>query len=158
MEIIDQVIQKHGTEQQALIPILLDIQNEYNYLPKETLAALAERMNLPLLRIVQVASFYRVFSLTPRGKHILTVCTGTACHVRGGERLLDQLQRDLDIEPGETTPDGLFTLEAVNCLGACALAPVMVVDGKAHGMMTASKVTKLLGTLGAKQEVEHESV
>ena len=141
---IDGILDKHGLEQRALIPSLLEIQNKYNYLPSDALQLVAERMKIPQIQVYQVASFYKAFSLKPRGKHILTVCLGTACHVRGGELLLDQIDRLLHIKPGETTKDMQFTVEAVNCLGCCALGPVMVVDGKYFGSMGVSKVERVL--------------
>jgi len=144
MGYIDDVIDKYGKEQRGLIPSLLEIQNEYHYLPVEALQRVSERMSIPKIQIYQVASFYKAFSLKPRGKYIITVCLGTACHVRGGQMLIDQVGRLLDIKPGENTKDMQFTLEAVNCLGCCALGPVMVLDGKYFGSMAASKVEKVL--------------
>jgi NADH:ubiquinone oxidoreductase subunit E len=144
MGYIDDVIDKFGKEQRGLIPSLLEIQNEYHYLPVEALQRVSERMAIPKIQVYQVASFYKAFSLKPRGKHIITVCLGTACHVRGGQMLIDQVGRLLDIKPGENTKDMQFTLEAVNCLGCCALGPVMVLDGKYFGSMAASKVEKVL--------------
>jgi NADH-quinone oxidoreductase subunit E len=141
---IDGILDKHGLEQRALIPSLLAIQNTYNYLPADALKRVSERMKIPAIQVYQVASFYKAFSLKPRGKHIVTVCLGTACHVRGGELLLDQIDRLLHIKPGETTKDMQFTVEAVNCLGCCALGPVMVVDGKYFGSMVVSKVERVL--------------
>ena len=141
---IDGIIDQHGLEQRSLIPSLLAIQNAYNYLPADALQRVADRMQIPPIQVYQVASFYKAFSLKPRGKHIVTVCLGTACHVRGGELLLDQIDRLLHIKPGQTTNDMQFTVEAVNCLGCCALGPVMVVDGKYFGSMVVSKVERVL--------------
>jgi NADH-quinone oxidoreductase subunit E len=141
---VDSIIAKYGQENRGLIPALLDIQNEYHYLPPEALKRVAERMNIPMIRVYQVASFYKAFSLEPRGKHIITVCLGTACHVRGGEFIVDQIVRLLAIKPGETSKDMQFTLEAVNCLGCCSLGPVMVIDGKYYGNMAVSKVERVL--------------
>ncbi|MGD8753194.1 MAG: NAD(P)H-dependent oxidoreductase subunit E, partial [Anaerolineales bacterium] len=125
-------------------PSLLEIQDVYHYLPPEVLQRVAERLKIPAIRVHQVAEFYKAFSLEPRGKHLITVCLGTACHVRGAEYLVDQIGRVLDIEPGETSRDMLYTLEAVNCLGCCALGPVMVIDGKYYGNMAISKVERVL--------------
>jgi NADH:ubiquinone oxidoreductase subunit E len=150
---VDTIIDKNGLEQRALIPSLLEIQTEYHYLPQEVLARVAERMNIPLIQVFQVASFYKAFSLEPRGKHTVTVCLGTACHVRGGVRLIEQVGRMLEIEPGQTTKDMQFTLEAVSCLGCCALGPVMVVDGKYYGNMVASKVEKVIQKYRETEEV-----
>jgi NADH-quinone oxidoreductase subunit E len=141
---VDAIIDKYGTSDRGLIPSLLEIQDVYHYLPPEILQRVAERLNVPAIRVHQVAEFYKAFSLEPRGKHLITVCLGTACHVRGAEYLVDQIGRVLDIEPGETSSDMLYTLEAVNCLGCCALGPVMVIDGKYYGNMAISKVERVL--------------
>lgn len=141
---VDTILARHGMEQKGLINALLEIQDAFHYLPSEAIKIVSEQMNIPLIQIYQVASFYKVFSLEPRGEHIVTVCLGTACHVRGGELLIDQVGRVLEIGPGETTQDMKFTLEAVNCLGCCALGPVMVVDGKYYGNMAVSKVERVL--------------
>ncbi|MGD2156227.1 MAG: NAD(P)H-dependent oxidoreductase subunit E [Anaerolineales bacterium] len=149
---VDAIIDKYGTSDRGLIPSLLEIQDVYHYLPPEILQRVAERLNVPAIRVHQVAEFYKAFSLEPRGKHLITVCLGTACHVRGAEYLVDQIGRVLDIEPGETSSDMLYTLEAVNCLGCCALGPVMVIDGKYYGNMAISKVERVLNKY-MKQEV-----
>ena len=149
---VDAIIDRNGLSQRALIPSLLEIQDEYHYLPREALERVAERMTLPVIQVHQVAEFYKAFSLTPRGKHIITVCLGTACHVRGADYIVDQVERLFGIKPGETTEDMLFTLEAVNCLGCCALGPVMVVDGKYYGNMAISKVERILNRY-KKEEV-----
>lgn len=141
---IDALVDKYGGEHRALTTILQDIQDEYYYLPREALQRVSERMGLPLIQVYQVAKFYKAFSLEPRGKHLITVCLGTACHVRGGVPIVEQLGRSLDIAPGKTTKDRRFTLETVNCLGCCALGPVMVVDGEYHGKMAASRVDRVL--------------
>jgi NADH:ubiquinone oxidoreductase subunit E len=127
-----------------LIPILQDIQEKYNYLPEESLREVADRLQVPLRDVYGVATFYRSFSLTPKGKHIFTVCVGTACHVRGGARLAKTISRELDIKPGETTEDMQFSLETVNCLGCCAIGPIMVADGEYHGQMTSQRALDLL--------------
>lgn len=141
---VDSIIDKYNAERSALISLLLDIQDHYYYLPQSALERVAEKMNVPSAQVYQVARFYKAFSLKPRGKHLLTVCLGTACHVRGGDRLVDQLSRLLKVAPGETTKDQLFTLQTVNCLGCCALGPVMVVDGTYYGKMSATKIEKIL--------------
>ncbi len=150
---VDEVIDRNGLEQRALIPTLLAIQDKYHYLPAEALERVAERMKLPTIHVHQVAEFYKAFSLEERGRHIITVCLGTACHVQGGNRLVDHVSRILEIEPGGTTVDKFFTLEAVNCLGTCAIAPVMTVDGKYYGNMAASKVEKVLDTYREQEAV-----
>ncbi len=141
---VDAIIDKHGTDRRALISLLLNIQDEFFYLPQEALERVAAKMDVPAVQVYQVARFYKAFSLQPRGKHLVTVCLGTACHVRGGERIVDQLGRLLQVAPGKTTEDRLFTLQTVNCLGCCALGPVMVVDGTYYGKMSATKIDKIL--------------
>jgi NADH:ubiquinone oxidoreductase subunit E len=140
----DAIIDKYVNEPGSLTAVLQDIQAEYNYLPPEALKHVSEKMALPLSQVLQVATFYKAFSLVPRGKHLVTVCLGTACHVRGGPRIVDQIERSLNIRAGGTTTDGLFTLETVNCVGACALGPMMIVDGEYHGQMVASRVDRVL--------------
>lgn len=149
---VEEIVSRHRGEPRALIEILQDIQAEHNYLPQELLVEVAQRLQLPLSRVCSVASFYNTFSLVPRGRHCLNVCLGTACHVQGSARVADQIGRILGIGPGETTEDLQFTMERVNCLGACALGPVMVVDGKYHGGMTPQKVEGVLKPYMASQE------
>ncbi len=144
MSKVDAIIEKHGAESRALIPLLLDVQKEFDYLPEEAMERVADKTGLPAIQVYQVARFYRAFSLTPRGKHVITVCVGTACHVRGGDSLVDHITKQLKLEPGETTEDREFTLETVNCLGCCALGPVMVVDGTYYGKMAPSKIMPIL--------------
>lgn len=155
---IDTIIDKFSSERSGLIPALLGIQDVYHYLPPEALDRVAEVMNIPMIQVQQVAEFYKVFSLEPRGEHIITVCLGTACHVQGGDRLVDELARMLNIKPGGTTPDMQFTLESVNCLGACSLGPVMTVDGKYYGHMAANKAEKLLAKYRSEDEEKEEEV
>ncbi|HUS04344.1 MAG TPA: NADH-quinone oxidoreductase subunit NuoE [Dehalococcoidia bacterium] len=130
-----------------LVPILQDIQEHYHYLPEEVLKEVADKLKLPLRDVYGVATFYRSFSLTPKGKHIITVCLGTACHVRGGERIVEIISRELGIRAGDTTEDLKFTLETVNCLGACALGPIVVIDSEYHGQMTTAKAARFLKEL-----------
>lgn len=156
MSKVDTIIEKHGFEHRGLIPSLLDIQKVFHYLPPDALQRVSERMQIPMIQVYQVASFYKAFSLEPRGEHMLTVCVGTACHVRGGDRLIDQVGRLLEINPGETTKDKLFTLEAVNCLGCCALGPVMVIDGKYYGNLAASKVKRVLDKYMKQEATEND--
>lgn len=141
---IDKIIKNYGRRKEFLICILQDIQAKYGYLPKDALTIVAQRLDIPLIQIYSVATFFKAFSLEPRGKHLINVCLGTACHVRGAERVSDKIKRDLGIEAGGTTKDRKFTLETVNCLGACALGPIMVLDGKYHGQMNAAKVDSIL--------------
>ena len=139
------ITDKYHNEKSSLISVLQDVQEKYNWLPPEALRMISERLCIPLIDVYSVATFYRAFSLTPRGKHVVTVCLGTACHVRGAPTVLDRVKNKLKIEPGCTTPDENFTLESVNCLGACALAPIVVVDGKYYGQSTVQKVDQIIG-------------
>ncbi len=141
---VDQLIAKCGADKSALIPILQDVQCEFNWLPPEAMRHVARKLEMPLIDVYGVATFYRSFSLTPRGKHIGTVCLGTACHVRGGQRIVDEVTRELGIGPGETTEDMSFTLETVNCLGCCAIGPILVLDGEYHGEMTPQRSLALI--------------
>ena len=133
---IDAIIGKHGGEASSLIQVLLEIQSENHWLPKEALERVASKLQVPMSRILHIATFYKAFSLVPKGRHEVHVCMGTACHVRGADRILDTLEARTGILPGETDLELKFSLETVNCLGCCALGPVMVVDGKTHGKLT----------------------
>lgn len=144
-EKIQSYIDKHDGKKDSLIAILQDIQNEHNYLPQEALRYVAKTLKVPLSDVVGVATFYRAFSLTPRGKHTCTVCLGTACHVRGGPKILDEFERRLKVRPGETTKDNKFTLETVACLGCCAIGPVVVVDKDYHAHTSVRQVGPILG-------------
>jgi len=141
---IDQIINKHKGEASSLIQILLEIQSEHHWLPKEALEKVSEKLNVPLSRIQHIVTFYKAFSLVPRGRHEIHVCMGTACHVRGAPRLLDTVQGLIGIKPGETDKDLKFSLETVNCLGCCALGPVMELDGKYHGKMVPGEIEGVL--------------
>jgi NADH-quinone oxidoreductase subunit E len=141
---VDRIISKYQGEEGTLIQVLLDVQNEYNWLPEGALRRVSEQLGVAFSEVYRTASFYKALSLTPRGRHVIRMCMGTACHVRGGPRILDKIEQTLKIRAGETTPDMKFTLERVNCLGCCALGPVMVIDGEAHGNLVAAKVEKIL--------------
>ena len=147
-EKIDQIIDKYAGEEGVLIQLLLDVQRELNWVPKEVVQRISERLHVPLSQIYRVASFYKSMSLKPRGKHLVNVCLGTACQVRGGPRLMDRVREVLGINPGETTQDMKFTLERVNCLGCCALGPVMVVDGEYHGKIMPAKAEEIIKSYG----------
>ncbi|MGZ3495193.1 MAG: complex I 24 kDa subunit family protein [Thermodesulfobacteriota bacterium] len=142
---IDAIIDRYEGKESSILAILQDIQAKEKYLPKETLELVGERLRIPINKIYRIATFYRAFSLTPRGLHEIQVCLGTACHVRGGIRIVDRLMAELGIRQGETTPDRKFTLETVNCLGVCASGPIMVVDGHYFGKMSAAQVKGVLG-------------
>lgn len=142
-----QIVKKHGGDKSALIAVLQDIQEALNYLPKEALKTAAKAMNIPVSRVYEVATFYTAFSLKPRGENIVKICMGTACHVRGAAAIQDKLERTLGIKPGETTADKKFSLETVNCVGACALGPVVVINTEYHGQVTMAKVDKIIGKI-----------
>lgn len=141
---IDQIVEKYAGKEGVLIQLLLDVQKELNWVPKEAIQRISERYQIPISQIYRVASFYKAMSLTPRGKHVVNVCLGTACHVRGGPRIMDSAKEVLGVSGGETTQDMKYTLERVNCLGCCALGPVMVVDGEYHGKVVPAKVKEIL--------------
>lgn len=138
------ILARHGDDRGGLIAVLEELQAQYGYLPGEALRTVSEETGRPLVDVYGVATFYRAFSLAPRGRHLVCACLGTACHVRGAPRVVEELQGQLGIQVGQTTPDGEFTLEAVNCLGACALGPVVVIDGRYFSKMRRSKVRHLL--------------
>jgi len=144
-EKVDAIIEKYKGDKGFLVSILQDIQSEYNHLPKEALCHVSENLGIPVSKVYSVATFYRAFTLKPRGDHLVYVCLGTACHVRGASRILEGIERKLKIKAGETTGDTKYTLGTVNCLGACALGPIVVVDQEYHGQMNLSKVDKLFG-------------
>lgn len=144
---VDQIIDKHECEASSLIQILLEIQSENHWLPKAALERVAERLQVPLTRILHIATFYTAFSLVPKGQHEIHICQGTACHVRGARRVLDTVQDLTGIKPGETDLDLKFSLETVNCLGCCALGPVMEIDGKTHGNMAPAMIADVLKKL-----------
>lgn len=141
---INTILEKHGYEGSSIIAILQDLQEEKNYLPENDLVYISENLPIPLTRIYRIATFYNAFSLIPRGKYPINVCLGTACHVRGAPMVLDRLKLELGIDVGEVTEDGLFSLETVNCLGACAMGPIVVVGKDYHGQMTPAKVGSAL--------------
>ena len=136
---IEQIISKYPDDASSLIQILLEIQRENRWLPDEALEKVSHKLHVPINRIQHIVTFYKAFSLVPKGRHEIHVCTGTACHVRGAPRLLDSVQDLLGIGPGETDPDFRFSLETVGCVGCCALGPVMVIDGEYHGKMAPAK-------------------
>jgi NADH-quinone oxidoreductase subunit E len=138
------ILEKHGNRIDSLIMILQDVQRIYHYLPEEAMRIVSDRLEIPFSQVYEVATFYRSFSLVPRGEHEIRVCLGTACHLRGGPRILENFERELGVRCGATTADGAFTLETVNCVGACALAPLVVVDDEYHGNSTASAVRGIL--------------
>jgi len=147
-----EIVKKHGKDKSALIAVLQDIQESFNYLPKDALKTAGKALGVPFSRVYEVATFYTAFSLKPRGEHIVKICMGTACHVRGAAAIQDKMERTLCIKPGETTPDNKFSLETINCVGACALGPVVVIDTEYHGQMTMNKVDKVIGKFKGEGE------
>ena len=143
-EKVDQILKDREGSSYELIEILQDVQKAYSYLPEGVLRVVARRVEVPLIEVFRVANFYKSFTLSPRGRYLLTICTGTACHIRGSSRFRDEVVRELNVVPGETTEDGIFTVETVNCLGACALGPVVVLNGKYHSHMTTKRLRDLI--------------
>lgn len=144
LEKVDKIIDRYPAKQGILIQLLLDIQNEFNWIPEAAIVRISERLQVPVSQIYRIASFYKVMSLDPIGRHLIQVCLGTACHVRGGPKIRDKVEECLKIKTGGTTSDMKFTLRRVNCLGCCALGPVMVVDNDYHGKITTAKVKEVL--------------
>ena len=141
---LDKIIMKHKGKPGGLIPVLEEAQVALEYLPMSVQKKIAKELNLPLSRVYGVVTFYSFFTMTPRGKHCVRVCLGTACYVRGGKAIKETLEKEFGIKEGETTPDRMFTLETIRCLGACGLGPVVVVDEEVHGRMKPSKIKEML--------------
>jgi NADH:ubiquinone oxidoreductase subunit E len=151
---LETILENRQSQPHQLIEVLQDVQETFGYISEEAMITVSKELGVPLIEVYRVANYYKAFSLAPRGRHIITVCMGTACHVRGAPRMLDEVRGQLGIEPGQTTSDGMFTLERVNCLGACALGPIVVMDGKYHRNMTPNKLRKLVQSVrGTKKEV-----
>lgn len=146
IEKIDHIIDKQGGAASSLIQILLEIQREFNWLPSQALQRVSERLNVPWAQIQHIATFYKAFSLVPKGRHQVHICMGTACHVRGANRVLDKVTDVTGLGPGETDLDLKFSVETVNCLGCCALGPVMEIDGKMHGKLSPAETPKVLSS------------
>ena len=128
----------------ALIPVLHEVQDGYGYLPEEVLHVVSDELSIPMTEIYGVASFYSFFSLEPKGEHVIRVCLGTACYIKGSQAILDRLTQELHVSVGKTTEDGKFTLDATRCLGACGLAPVMTIGEKVYGRLAPNDITKIL--------------
>jgi NADH-quinone oxidoreductase subunit E len=143
-EKVGRVLQKYQRDKSALIDVLHDTQSEIGYLPKEALEEVHKGLDVPLSRVYSVATFFKAFSLQPRGRHLINVCMGTACHVRGADKVLEQMEKELGIKRGGSTRDLKFTLETVNCVGACALGPMVIIGEDYHGEMTPEKVGEVL--------------
>ena len=143
-EQIDRIIDRFDARPGALIMILMETQHHHRWLPKEALERISERLGVPLAKVQQIAAFYKTFSLVPRGDHEVHVCTGTSCHLRGAQKVLDAVYEVAGIRPGETDADAKFSLTAVNCMGTCALGPVMQVDGTHHGRLAPRRAADVL--------------
>ena len=141
---IEAIVKKYGGDKGQLVSILQDIQSEERYLPRESLDEVSALMGIPISQVYGVATFFKAFSLTPRGRHLIKVCLGTACHVRGAAKVVEKMELDLAIKRTETTPDKRYTLETVNCVGCCALGPMVMIDEEYHGQVTSDKVSPLL--------------
>ena len=141
---VETIINKYEADKGQLVSILQDIQTEHHYLPKEALDEVVALLDIPASQVYSVATFFKAFSLTPRGRHLIKVCLGTACHVRGAAKVVDKMELDLSIKRTETTPDMRYTLETANCVGCCALGPMVMIDEKYHGQITSDKVSPLL--------------
>ncbi|MGB8952179.1 MAG: NAD(P)H-dependent oxidoreductase subunit E [Candidatus Aminicenantales bacterium] len=139
-EKIAEIVNRYQADPGAIIAILQDLQEEYNYLPKNVLVQIAKELNIPLSRVLSLVTFYKAFSLKPKGKHPIHVCLGTACHVRGAQLVLEKFERELGIQPGETSEDQNFSLDAVRCVGCCGLAPVVMVGEEVHGKISQTKI------------------
>jgi NADH-quinone oxidoreductase subunit E len=151
---IDKVVKKYNNDSSMLVSILQDSQTEIGYLPKEALIDLHIILDVPLSQVYSVATFFKAFSLIPRGRHQISVCTGTACHVRGSESILETFERELNIKAGQSDKELDFTLETVNCVGACALGPIVIIDGKYHGEMRNESVKPLIDEYRKIQETQ----
>jgi len=151
LERVDRIVAQYEAKPTALIMILQEVQQEFFYLPQTAIERISRKMDLALSQVYGVATFYKAFSLEPRGRHHVCVCTGTACHVRNARSILEKFERDLGVERGKTTPDREFTLETVNCVGACALGPVVVLDEKYWGHVTVQDVDKIIESTRATQ-------
>jgi NADH-quinone oxidoreductase subunit E len=155
---LDTIMEGRRSQPNQLIEVLQDVQENYGYIPKEAIESVSQGLGVPVIEVYRVASFYKAFRLKPSGKHVLTLCTGTACHVRGSHLLRDHATSQLGIKPGEVTSDGLFSVEHVNCLGACALGPIVAENGSYHNHMTPGKLRKLIETLShQKTEDAHHA-
>ena len=143
---IDRIIGKYEGEASSLIQVLLEIQSEYSWLPKKALERVGEKLKVPFSRIQHIATFYKAFSLVPKGRHQVHICVGTACHVRGATRVLDKVQNLTGIKPGETDTELKFSLDTVNCLGCCALGPVMEINGKTHGKLSPANTEDVINS------------
>ena len=149
---LDSILEGRRSQPHQLIEVLQDVQERYGYISEDVMTTLSKDLGVPLIEVYSIASFYKAFSLKPRGKNVITTCMGTTCHVRGAKLLLNQAAGQLGVQPGETTEDGLFTIEHVNCIGACAIGPVVTENGTCHHHMTPGKMRKLIESLRRTDE------
>ena len=155
-EEVARIIEAYPADRRFALAAMQDMQNEFNYVPEEGLEMLAEHLGCPIAQLFAMATFYKALSLTPKGKHIIKICNGTACHIRGAMNLVTGVKRELNIDPGETTEDGQFSVEIVNCVGSCALAPVMLVDGVYHNKLRVEQVPGIIESYRAKDGEQHD--
>lgn len=157
LSVLESTLKGRSSQPHQLIEVLQDVQESYGYIPEEAMREISKTLGVPLIDVYRVASFYKAFKLKPSGKYVITICNGTACHVRGAQLLLDQAVSQLGIKPGEVTDDGMFSIEHVNCLGACALGPIASENGSYHHHMTPAKLRKFINSLSReeKEEVKH---
>ena len=153
-DLIEDIIARYGGEVGMLIPMMQDLQNELGYLPADDLRSLAARLDLPVSRLYAVATFYSSFRLAPKGLHEVTLCVGTVCYLKGAREIAEMICESFQVDPGGTTADGLFSYQPVNCVGACALAPVMIVDGEYHDGVTRDAAREILLALPAEDDAE----
>ena len=154
---LEQIMEKRRSQPNQLIEVLQDVQKNYGYISEENMKSISNGLGVPLIEVYRVASFYKAFKLKPSGKNVLTMCMGTACHVRGARLLLDQATGQLGVAKGDVTPDGLFSVDHVNCLGACALGPIVTENGSCHHHMTPGKLRKLIKTLGSQKTEDKQN-
>jgi len=157
-KVIEDIVGRYGGEVGMLIPMMQDLQAEGGYLPADQLRRLARRLELPLSRLYAVATFYASFRLAPKGLHEVTLCVGTVCYLKGAGRIAEMVSKEFQVEPGGTTPDGLFSFQPVNCVGACAVAPVMIVDGEYYNGITSESVRETLQELSPEAETKEAEV
>ncbi len=151
---LDSILRGRGSQPHQLIEVLQDVQEYCGYVPEEAMRYISKYLGVPLIEVYRVASFYKAFRLKPSGKNVVTMCMGTACHVRGARLLMDQAVGQLKVKPGEVTEDGLFSIEHVNCLGACALGPIVSENGSSYHHMTPGKLRKLINSLSREEREE----
>jgi NADH-quinone oxidoreductase subunit E/NADP-reducing hydrogenase subunit HndA len=154
---LDSILNGRRSQPHQLIEVLHDVQDYYGYIPEEAMRQISESLGVPSIEVYRVAAFYKAFKLKPTGKNVITICLGTSCHVRGAKVLLDQAAGQLGIKPGEVTEDGLFSIEYVNCLGACALGPIVSNDGSYHHHMTPARLRKYIDSLRCEERGEAQN-